>query len=376
MVTPILQEVADGLDSTPEVAASALTAYMIPFAALMLVSGTLAERWGRRRTIRVSLVVFVLACALCALAPTMELFLAARVLQGATNAFTTPLLLAAITDSVPRERLGRSMGRFAAWQAAGQAFSPLISGVAGFVDWRLAFVVPALCAVALALLPPDEAATERRAPGRARWGALLNRRLALACALAFLCYLAAVGLTVLSALRAEDVFGLGPIARGLLASAFGIAGLLLADTAGRLLDRLGPLTLGLIANAVLALGVLTAALGPSVAAMTVGVVAVGASVTAMRATVNAMASTSTPDNRAGASSLALAFQFFGGALAALVWVPLYAMAPGAGFAAAALAPLAAILVLSVVCPRVGLRFGRAPVPPSSRPSDDRPAPTE
>ncbi|WP_255404890.1 MFS transporter [Nocardiopsis sp. JB363] len=355
MVTPILHEVAQGLDSTPELAASAVTAYMVPFAALMLVSGTLAERWGRRRTIQVSLTVFVLACALCAFSPTMELFLASRVLQGATNAFTTPLLIAAITDSVPHDRLGRSMGWFAAWQAMGQAFSPLISGVAGFVDWRLSFVAPALCAMALILLPPDESVTGRRATGRASWSSLLNRRLALACALAFLCYLAAVGLTVLSALRAEDVFGLGPLARGLVASSFGIAGLLLADFVGRALDRLGPITLGLIANTVLAVGLVTAALGPSVAAMTVGVIAVGASVTAMRATVNSVAATSTADNRAGATSLALSFQFFGGALAAVVWVPLYDLAPGAGFAATALAPLLAILLLVAVWGGAGIR---------------------
>ncbi|QVJ02475.1 MFS transporter [Nocardiopsis eucommiae] len=352
MVTPILQEVAEGLDSTPEIAASAVTAYMIPFAALMLVSGTLAERWGRRRTVRVSLVVFVLACGLCALAPTMELFLAARVLQGATNAFTTPLLVASITDSVPRARLGRAMGWFAAWQAAGQAFSPLISGVSGAVDWRLAFVAPALCAVLLALLPPDEAVSERRASGRASWRSLANSQLALACALAFLCYLAAVGLTVLSVLRAEDAFGLGPLERGLVASAFGIAGLLMADTAGRVLDRIGPLALGLIANTVLAFGLVTAALGPSVVAMVLGVVAVGAAVTAMRATVNSMAATSTAENRAGASSLALSFQFFGGALAVAVWVPLYVLAPGAGFAATTLAPVIAILLLAAVRRRI------------------------
>ncbi|WP_207943492.1 MFS transporter [Actinomadura sp. KC345] len=90
MVTPILHEVAGGLDSTPEAATAAVTAYMIPFAALMPVSGTLTERWGRRRTLRLSLAVFILASGLCALAPAIEVFLAGRVLQGATNAFTTP----------------------------------------------------------------------------------------------------------------------------------------------------------------------------------------------------------------------------------------------------------------------------------------------
>ncbi|AOW85203.1 hypothetical protein BC342_00275 [Streptomyces olivaceus] len=46
MVTPMVHEVAAGLDSTPQTAAAAVSAYMLPFAALMLVSGTLAERWG------------------------------------------------------------------------------------------------------------------------------------------------------------------------------------------------------------------------------------------------------------------------------------------------------------------------------------------
>ncbi|RBL79103.1 MFS transporter, partial [Streptomyces cavourensis] len=47
MVTPIVHEVSAGLSSTPQITAGAVTAYMLPFAALMLFSGTLAERWGR-----------------------------------------------------------------------------------------------------------------------------------------------------------------------------------------------------------------------------------------------------------------------------------------------------------------------------------------
>ncbi|GAB3722110.1 MFS transporter [Nocardiopsis nanhaiensis] len=347
MVTPIVHEVAEGLHTTPEIAAGAVTAYMVPFAGLMLVSGTLAERWGRRNTMRISLYVFVLACALCALAPSTELFMAARALQGATNAFTTPLLVAAITDSVPRQRLGRSLGWFAAFQACGQAFSPLISGAAAMADWRLAFAAPALCALVLALLPPDEESTGRRASGHASWASLVNRQLVLACVLAFLCYLAAVGLTVLSALRAGDEFGLGPGERGLVASAFGVAGLLIADSAGRLLDRLGPIRLGVLANTVLIVGVLLSALGPTVGTMVAGIVGVGVAVTAMRATINTVAATSAPHNRGGAASLALAFQFFGGAIAPLVWVPLYGLHPSPGFASLATAPLLALVILAV-----------------------------
>ena len=79
---------------------------------------------------RLSLLFFILASALCALSPTIEVFLAGRVLQGACNAFTTPLLLAGLGDHTPGKRLGRALGLFAAMQAAGQSFSPLITGLA------------------------------------------------------------------------------------------------------------------------------------------------------------------------------------------------------------------------------------------------------
>ncbi|ALE72864.1 MFS transporter [Pseudonocardia sp. EC080610-09] len=341
MVTPMVHEVAVGLRTTPEVAAAAVTTYMFPFAAVMLVSGTLAERWGRARTMQLSLIAFVVACACCVLAPTIEWFLAARALQGVTNAFTTPLLVAAITDLVPRAGLGRALGFFAGMQAAGQAASPLVSGPSAVLDWRLAFAFPALVAVVLAVLPPTMTAGPRpTGPPPVR--ALLNRNLALACALSFLCYFAAVGLTVLAILRAEEDFGLGPWQRGVLAAGFGVAGLLAAPLLGRRLDALGPWRTGVLMNLLLAVGLVVAALGPSVLLLGLGVAAVGVAVTGLRTTVNAIAATSTDGNRAGAASLALSFQFFGGALAPLVWVPLHAAAGGLGFAATALAPLVGV----------------------------------
>lgn len=145
--------------------------------------------------------------------------------------------------------------------------------------------------------------------------------------LALLCYLAAVGLSVLSALRAGDEFGLGPAQRGLVAASFGVAGLLIADAAGRLLDRLGPIRLGALPNTVLLIGLLLSALGPTVGTMVAGIIGVGVAVTAMWATINTVAATSAPQNRGGAASLALAFQFFEGAIAPLLWVPLYGLSP-------------------------------------------------
>ncbi len=158
-----------------------VTAYLLPFAAVMLVSGTLGERWGRRRTVLLGYAVYVLASVACVLAGTLALFLAARALQGVANAFTTPLLLAALGATVPPERLGRALGWFGSLQAAGQTSAPLVGGLAAELDWRLAFVGVALVAVLLGLagIPSAGArsgaatgAAHRAAAGRAadgRW---------------------------------------------------------------------------------------------------------------------------------------------------------------------------------------------------------------
>lgn len=344
MVSPILHEVADGLGTTPEAATASVTAYMVPYAALLLVSGTWAERWGRLRVMRLSLFLFIAASGLCALAPTIEVFLAGRVFQGACNAFTTPLLLAAISDHTPRERLGRSLGLFAAMQAAGQSFSPLVTGVAAIADWRLAFLFPAAVSLALALLPPSAAAAARRAAGRASWRALANRQLAVAATLSFLCYLPVAALTVLAVLRAEDQFGLGPAGRGAVSAAFGVAGLLCAAALGRSLDRLGPRLLGAAMCVVLAAGLLVAAAGPRLFLLVCGVVLTGVAVPGLRSTVNALAAGSAPSNRAGATSLVLSSQFFGGALAPALYVPLYVAHGDPAFAATAVAPALALPV--------------------------------
>ncbi|MEK8168940.1 MFS transporter [Streptomyces sp. M19] len=171
MVTPMVHEVAAGLDSTPRLAAAAVTAYMLPFAALMLISGTLAERWGRRRVLRVALAAFVVATALCAVAPTMEFFLTARAFQGATNAFTTPARGGHLRPG-GRARLAKALSWFAAAQATGQGMSPLFSGVSAAVDWRLAFLLPGLCGLLLVCFPPSRSATRRVAtapPPGAPW---------------------------------------------------------------------------------------------------------------------------------------------------------------------------------------------------------------
>lgn len=348
VVTPMLPELAVALRTDLATAAWSLTAYMIPFAAIMLVSGTFAERWGRARTIRAAYGAFVVASLLCAVAGDTALFLAARGLQGAANAFTSPLLVAAISDVVPAGRLGRALGRFGGWQASAQAFAPLIGGLAAAADYRWAFVVTAVAAAVLAAVPPPDAAGQPvGAAGQSqRWRALLNRRLVLACAAAFGIYLTTSGLTLLAALLAGDRFGLGPDGRGLVVAAFGVAGLATGARFGRLADRFGELRFGAGVLLVFAASTALTGLSPHVAALALGVAVGGATSTSGRAVTTTLAVTSTPANRAGATSFALAWQFLGSALAPVLLLAPYHRSAALGFVVCATGALGAAVLLA------------------------------
>jgi MFS family permease len=345
VVTTMLPEMRDSLGVSLDAVSTSLTAYMVPFALLMLVSGTIAERVGRRLTVRVGYVAYTIASLLCALAPTLGLLLAARALQGAANAFTTPVLVAAISAIVPPERLGRSLGLFGSMQATGQAMAPLLGGLAADFNWSYAFWGSAAVSLVLALLPPQDTA---RAPAGSggRWRSLGNRQLGLACVVALLAYMTSMGVTVLGALIAADRFGLGPSARGAVVAVFGVAGLLSGRWLGGLLDRHGRLMFGAAAHLLFGVAAVAMGFSPLLVLLILAVALAGAAGTATRTTAQSLAVTSAPLNRSGATSVMLSFQFGGAALAPLLWVPIYAQIGGAALAVAGLPAVCAGLALT------------------------------
>src|SRR3954464_8412896 len=239
VIAVLIPELRDALDATTAQISAGITAYLVPFAALQVVSGTLGERFGVVRTIRVAYVAYAIASVAVAATSAVGAFLVARGLQGAANAFTTPLLLAAVAEATPEAELGRAMGTFAAVQTAGIVSAPLVGGLAGEIDYRLAFIAPAAVALLLAAGPLPRSA-ERRDAEPPRLRAALTSRTAWTSAAAFVAFFAIPGLGFLVALRAGDAFGLGPTARGLLLAGFGAAGVIAGRPAGGLVDRLGP----------------------------------------------------------------------------------------------------------------------------------------
>jgi MFS family permease len=343
VIIVLIPELQAQFDASAAEVTAAITVYILPFAVLQLVSGTLGERLGHARTIRCAYVAYALASFGAAASTDIGPFLVFRALQGASNAFTSPLLLAALADLTPVERLGRSMGTFAAVQTAGMVMAPLCGGLIGAIDPRLAFAVPAVVALALAAAPMPGADQEKHAaPARLR--AAFNRRSTAVALGGLLAYMAINGVAFLVALLAADRFGLGTTERGLLLAGFGLAGVLAGRPAGGLVDRVDPRRV--MAGGALGSGAMVAVLGlaHTLPLLAAAWIVAGVASAVMWAALNTLAVQSAPANRGGAISVIGAFKFGGGAIAPLIWLPLYVIEPELAFAVAGVGGAAIALV--------------------------------
>ncbi len=329
-------------------AATTITAYLVPFAALTLFSGTLGARWGLRRSVLGAYLVSFAGSALCVVATAFPLLLVGRGVQGIANAFTTPLLLATIAATTPRERLSRALGLFAALQAAGQTSGPLVGGLAAEASWRLAFVGVGITAVLLAVigLPPDATGPPQVARLRAAWRPEVMR----AAAVAFVGWGCLGGLTFLVAYRTDDGFELSSGMRGLLLTAFGVVGILTAGLVGRLIDRIGGRRGALIGALGGAVPVALMGVAPWVVAVGVLWAVAGLFAQFLQVGINTVVLTSDNDNLAGAVSVTQSFRFIGAAAAPLALTPVYGASTVAGF-------LLPAVLLAVAAP-VALLAGR------------------
>jgi MFS family permease len=119
-----------------------ITSYLAALAAFMVVAGRVADRFERKRTFLAGLVVFALGSVLCAVAPTLELLIAARFLQGVGGAVVAPLALGNTTRAVADAQRGWAIGVFAAGGTSLLVFGPLLAGVLLEVaSWRWIFLV-------------------------------------------------------------------------------------------------------------------------------------------------------------------------------------------------------------------------------------------
>ena len=128
--------------SSPGELSWVLNAYTITFAALLVPAGKLADRLGHKRVFLTGSALFTTASVACALAPTVEVLIAFRIVQAVGAAALIPSSLALVMRAYPRDRLPVAVAIWGAMGAAAGAVGPTIGSVLVEVaNWRWVFLI-------------------------------------------------------------------------------------------------------------------------------------------------------------------------------------------------------------------------------------------
>lgn len=142
-----------------------LTSYLLAVAALLLLSGALADHFGRRRVLAAGLAVMLVASALCAAAPSAGVLIAARVVQGAGGALVVPSSLALLNGTLRPADRARGIGIWAGLATLGTTVGPYAGGwLTDHVSWRALFLLnpPLILAGLIVLRYVPDTGDERR----------------------------------------------------------------------------------------------------------------------------------------------------------------------------------------------------------------------
>jgi EmrB/QacA subfamily drug resistance transporter len=153
IVNVALPAIRDDLGSGLAAQQWIVEAYLLTLGALLLVGGSLGDRLGRRRVFMAGLAGFGATSALCAIAPSAVLLIAARALQGAAGSLLVPSSLALITSTFSAEERGAAIGSWTAWTGIAFVVGPLGGGaLIEFVSWRWVFAINVPLVIATLML--------------------------------------------------------------------------------------------------------------------------------------------------------------------------------------------------------------------------------
>jgi len=119
-----------------------VTAYTLTLAGLLLIAGTLGDKYGRRKIFLIGVIWFAAASVLCGVAPSAGTLIAARALQGIGAALLTPGSLAILQSTFRPDDRGRAIGAWSGFTGVGTAIGPFIGGwLIAAASWRLIFAI-------------------------------------------------------------------------------------------------------------------------------------------------------------------------------------------------------------------------------------------
>lgn len=164
---PAFPAMAENLGTSDVAIQQTLTAYLIPFAFMMLWHGALSDALGRRRVILVGLALFAASSVVCAFAGSIEMLLLGRALQGLTAGAGMVIGRAMVRDLFDGAEAQRLMAKIAILFAIAPAIAPVVGGwILYFFNWHGIFLFlalfSALLLIACWLWLPETLAPEQR----------------------------------------------------------------------------------------------------------------------------------------------------------------------------------------------------------------------
>lgn len=354
---PILPTLSHEFGVAPATAGLSVSAVVLMIALASSSSGPLSDMLGRKPVMVWSCGLLALPTLLCALAPTFELLLLCRALQGLCIPGLTAVAVAYLGDRFPPHELGALVGGWIAATVTGGLTGRVLSGLlTDLFGWRAAFVVFAaatlLCALAMVVALPSDPA--RTAPG---WGVayqgmfahLRERRLVGAFLIGGALFFGFIGVfTYLPYYLAAPPFALPTAIVSLLYLVY-LAGVVVSPLAGRLSARVARRSL-MAGGLVIAMLGVVGTLAPALPVIVLSLLVLCAGMFTAQAVTPAYVNATAREAKGGASALYLMCYYVGGTLgAALPGVAWQAFGwPGVvGVASAAL--VVALLAVWLLC---------------------------
>lgn len=169
MYLPSLPEIGQDFGTSASVVQLTITAFMVGMALGQLIMGPLSDRMGRHRMLVGATVVWVIASLACALAPSVVLFIVARLFQGAAGGTCITLGRSMIADRLSGSAAAKALSTLLMLTAVAPILAPVLgSAVAGIGDWRTVFWVLFAIGVlelVVAFSLPETHAQENRTQG-------------------------------------------------------------------------------------------------------------------------------------------------------------------------------------------------------------------
>jgi MFS transporter, YNFM family, putative membrane transport protein len=312
----LLPQIAADLGVTVGATSIVVTVYLLAHGSVQLVIGPIGDRFGKYRCIALAAAVSAVMVAICGLAPSLPVLIAARLGSGLATGWIIPLALAFVGDVIPYERRQQVIGRFLSGQILGQLFGQAAGGVLGdWFGWRnVFFLLAALLALAAAGLwyellrnPITHARHATAQPGRgfiADYSTVLRSPWARSLiVVAFIESSLMFGAFTYVGADLHLRFGVSFTLVGVYVAAFAIGGLLYSLSVRVLVSRFGQVGLAATGGTVLGLAFAALAFEPYASTAPLAITAIGLGFYMLHNTLQTNATQMTPEARGTAVAI-------------------------------------------------------------------------